>query len=74
MAEINRSKVVDLLNRILAHELADVVRYTHYLLLILGYSGIPIVSWLRTQADESLLHAQLAGEMITLFAYPSLAI
>ena len=38
-------------------------------------SRIPIVSWLREQADESLLHAQQAGEMITLLgAYPSLAI
>jgi Bacterioferritin (cytochrome b1) len=75
MAEINRSEVIDLLNRILEHELAGVVRYTHYSLLVFGYSRIPIVSWLRAQADESLLHAQQAGEMITLLgAYPSLAI
>lgn len=34
---------------------------------------IPIVSWLREQANKSLLHAQRAGEMIThLGAYPSL--
>ena len=51
------------------------VRYTHYSFLVYGYSRIPIVSWLREQASESLLHAQQAGEMIThLGAYPSLTI
>ena len=40
-----------------------------------GYGRIPIVSWLREQADESLVHAQQIGEWITtLGAYPSLAI
>ena len=75
MAELNRDHVVDLLNRILEAELAGVVRYTHYSFLVYGYNRIPIVSWLREQASELLLHAQQAGEMIThLGAYPSLAI
>jgi bacterioferritin len=75
MVEINRNEVVGLLNQILEQELAGVVRYTHYSLLVFGYNRIPIVSWLRDQADESLRHAQQAGEMITLLgAYPSLAI
>jgi bacterioferritin len=75
MAELNRNHVVDLLNRILEAELAGVVRYTHYSFLVYGYNRIPIVSWLREQASESLLHAQQAGEMITHFgAYPSLSI
>jgi len=75
MSEIDRMAVVELLNRILEQELAGVVRYTHYSLLVFGYSRIPIVSWLRDQANESLLHAQQAGEMITLLgAYPSLGI
>jgi bacterioferritin len=75
MNAINQQQVVDVLNRILEQELAGVVRYTHYSFLVFGYSRIPIVSWLREQADESLLHAQQAGEMITLLgAYPSLAI
>src|SRR3954447_4487472 len=75
MAEIDKDKVVDVLNRILEVELAGVVRYTHYSLLVFGYGRIPIVSWLRTQANESLMHAQQAGEMIThLGAHPSLAI
>jgi len=75
MSEFDKQQVVDLLNRILEQELAGVVRYTHYSFLVFGYSRIPIVSWLRDQANESLLHAQQAGEMITLLgAYPSLAI
>lgn len=75
MSDINKEKVVAVLNRILEMELAGVVRYTHYSLLVFGYGRIPIVSWLRQQANESLLHAQQAGELIThLGAYPSLSI
>lgn len=75
MADLDKEKVVGLLNRILESELAGVVRYTHYSFLVFGFSRIPIVSWLRDQASESLIHAQQAGEMITLLgAYPSLGI
>jgi bacterioferritin len=75
MAEIDKDKVVGALNRILEAELAGVVRYTHYSFLVFGFGRIPIVSWLRQQADESLLHAQQVGEWITtLGSYPSLAI
>lgn len=75
MAQFDKTAVVDVLNRILEQELAGVVRYTHYSFLVFGYSRIPIVSWLRSQADEALLHAHQAGEMITLLgAYPSLGI
>jgi bacterioferritin len=75
MKELDKDKAVALLNRILEHELAGVVRYTHYSLLVFGFNRIPIVAWLREQAAESLTHAQQAGEMIThLGAYPSLAI
>jgi bacterioferritin len=75
MAELDKSKAVDLLNRIMEAELAGVVRYTHYSLLVFGFNRIPIVAWLREQAAESLTHAQQAGEMIThLGDYPSLAI
>ena len=57
------------------YELAGVIRYTHYSLLVYGYNRIPIVSWLREQAAESQKHAELAGEMVThLGAYPSLGI
>lgn len=64
-----------LLNKILETELAGVVRYTHYSLMIFGYNRIPIVDWLRSQATESLAHAQQAGELITgLGEHPSLSI
>ena len=75
MSGIDKDRVVTVLNRLLEAELAGVVRYTHYSFLVFGFGRIPIVSWLRGQADESLLHAQQIGEWITtLGAYPSLAI
>ena len=68
-------KVIALLNRIMESELAGVVRYTHYSLMVFGYNRLPIVSWLRAQAEESLTHAHDAGELIThLGGHPSLAI
>jgi bacterioferritin len=70
-----KDKAVAILNQILEEELAGVVRYTHYSLLVFGFGRIPIVSWLRDQANESLVHAQQAGEMITMLgAYPSLQV
>lgn len=72
---IDQQAVIATLNRILEAELAGVVRYTHYSFMVFGYSRIPIVSWLRAQADESLAHAQDAGELITsLGGHPSLKI
>ncbi|MBI1381411.1 MAG: bacterioferritin [Planctomycetaceae bacterium] len=74
-ATLDTDQVVKTLNRILELELAGVVRYTHYSLMVFGYSRIPIVSWLRDQAGESLAHAQQAGERITLLGgHPSLGI
>lgn len=74
-ATLDTDQVVKTLNRILELELAGVVRYTHYSLMVFGYSRIPIVSWLRDQAGESLTHAQQAGERITLLGgHPSLGI
>lgn len=72
---INKEKVLHELNKIMEFELAGVVRYTHYSLMVYGYNRIPIVSWLKEQATESLSHAQEAGEMITAFGgHPSLGI
>lgn len=72
---VNQEEVLKTLNKILEAELAGVVRYTHYSLMIYGYSRIPIVSWLRDQATESMAHAQEAGELITHFGgHPSLGI
>ena len=72
---IDKAAVVAKLNQILEMELAGVVRYTHYSLMVFGYGRIPIVSWLRNEANEALMHAQEAGEMITqIGAHPSLGI
>ena len=63
------------LNKIMELELAGVVKYTHYSLMVYGYNRIPIVSWLKGNADESLVHAHKAGELVTLFGgHPSLKI
>lgn len=77
MAEEKFDKVgaVALLNQILEAELAGVVRYTHYSLMIFGHNRIPIVSWLRGEANTCLSHANEAGELVTHFgAHPSLKI
>jgi bacterioferritin len=72
---IDKDQVIEQLNRVLESELAGVVRYTHYSMMIFGFSRIPIVKWFRDQAAESLQHAQQAGEMVTrLGGHPSLAI
>ena len=43
--------------------------------MVVGYNRIPIVSWMRSQATESLIHANEAGELIThLGGHPSLGI
>jgi bacterioferritin len=73
--KLDTNAVIAALNKILEAELAGVVRYTHYSLMVFGYNRIPIVSWLRDQATESLAHAQQAGELITHFGgHPSLGI
>ena len=73
--EIDKTAVVGLLNEILETELAGVVRYTHYSLMVFGHSRIPIVSWLRGEATVCLSHANEAGEMVThLGEHPSLKI
>lgn len=72
---IDNNAVLTVLNKILETELAGVVRYTHYALMVFGYNRIPIVSWMRGQATESLTHANEAGELIThLGGHPSLGI
>ena len=72
---LDSQAAIGVLNRILELELAGVVRYTHYALMVYGYNRIPIVGWLNAQADESLLHARQAGELITsLGGHPSLGI
>lgn len=77
MAEetFDKAAAVKLLNQIMEAELAGVVRYTHYSLMIYGHNRIPIVSWLRNEANTCLSHANEAGELVTHFGeHPSLKI
>lgn len=72
---LDKPAIVKLLNRILEMELAGVVRYTHYSLMVYGWGRLPLVTWLRDEANSGLLHAQEAGELVThLGEHPSLAI
>jgi bacterioferritin len=75
MNETENQSAVGILNKILELELAGVVRYTHYALMVFGYNRIPIVSWLKSNGDESLMHAHRAGEFVTMLGgHPSLRI
>ncbi|MEQ8437230.1 MAG: ferritin-like domain-containing protein [Ilumatobacter fluminis] len=56
---------VSVLNEIMQAELAGVVRYTHYALVITGPNRLPLVAFMQEQATESLTHAQQAGEILT---------
>ena len=70
--EINSKEVCDILNSIMEYELAGVVRYTHSSMMVSGPYRLPIVTFLKEQAAESLMHAQLAGEKIAgLDGHPS---
>ena len=72
MKEINSELVCNILNEIMEYELAGVVRYTHSAMMVSGPYRLPIVSFLKEQAAESLIHAQQAGELIVgLDGHPS---
>src|SRR3990167_7465152 len=75
MNDQDTQRAVGILNKIMEHELAGVVRYIHYSLMVYCFHRIPIVSWLKGNADESLAHAHKAGELVTLLGgHPSLKI
>ena len=75
MDNIKQSEAINALNHIMELELAGVVKYTHYALMVYGYNRIPIVSWLKANASEGLDHAHKAGELVTLMGgHPSLKI
>ena len=72
MRKIDNKCVCEILNSIMEYELAGVVRYTHSLIMVTGPYRIPIVEFLKSQANESLVHAQQAGEILTgLEGHPS---
>jgi bacterioferritin len=75
MQDLDQEKAIDALRTIMEFELAGVVRYTHYALMVTGPNRIPIVDFFKAQATESLLHAQQVGEILTgLEGHPSLQI
>ncbi len=70
--DLDLQRTSAILNEILQAELAGVVRYTHSSLMVVGPNRIPLVTFLKAQATESLLHAQQVGEILTgLGGHPS---
>ena len=63
--DLDRDDTIKTLNEIVELELAGAVRYTQYSLMVFGHARIPIISWMRQQASEALMHATLAGEEVT---------
>jgi len=73
--DMDKDAVVSVLNEIMEMELAGVVRYTHYSLMVFGHNRLPLVEFLRSEAQEAMAHATQAGEMVThLGHHPSLSI
>ena len=64
MLDLTIDKTCALLNSIMECELAGVVRYA-LLLMVSGPYRIPIVQFMKAQANESLVHAQQVGEILT---------
>ncbi|MFL2679602.1 MAG: bacterioferritin [Alphaproteobacteria bacterium] len=72
MKNINLKKTLSTLNEIMKYELAGVVKYTHFALMVTGPNRIILDKFFKTQAEESLQHAQQAGELLTgLGGHPS---
>ncbi len=72
MQDLDTDLTCRILNTIMEYELAGVVRYTHYSIMVTGPYRIPIVQFMKEQATESLLHAQQVGELLTgLEGHPS---
>ena len=72
MQDLDTDRTFSILNSIMEYELAGVVRYTHYSLMVTGPYRIPIVQFMKDQALESLMHAQQVGELLTgLEGHPS---
>ncbi len=72
MKEINIDQAISILNDILEYELAGVVKYTHFALMVTGPNRLTLDKFFKSQATESLEHAQQAGELLTgLGGHPS---
>ena len=72
MDNVDREKVISILNEIMKYELAGVVRYTHSALMVVGPYRESLVSYFNGQSSESLTHAQSAGDLlVSLGGHPS---
>ena len=72
LQNIDQKKINSILNEIMEYELAGVVKYTHFALMVTGPSRLILDKFFKSQAEESLLHAQQAGELLTgLGGHPS---
>ena len=58
-------EVLELLDKIYQTEVAGITQYLHFSFMIMGYNRIPIQSWFRSNATESMTHATTIGEKIT---------
>ena len=67
MKDLNLNKAVSLLNNILEYELAGVVKYTHFALMVTGPNRLILDKFFKGQASESLDHAQQAGELYVVY-------
>ena len=72
MKNLDVKKTIKILNEILEYELAGVVKYTHFALMVAGPNRIILDRFFKAQATESLEHAQQSGELLTgLGGHPS---
>ena len=65
MKHLDNDKTISILNDILEYELAGVVKYTHFALMVAGPNRLILDKFFKAQATESLQHAQQAGELLT---------
>jgi len=73
MNDTETKKAIVVLNNIMKIELASVMRYTQYSIMVYGYNKIPIVIWMKSNIQEGLIHAHKAGKLVTLLGgHPSL--
>lgn len=62
--QFHKDTAINYLQQILEFELAGVVRYTTYSLIVHNNGQNEIVDFLREQAEESLFHSQKVGEVL----------
>lgn len=75
LQQIDNDKVCKFLDKVISHELAGVIRYTHYSIMVTGTARLSLVNFFKQQAAESLTHAQQAGDILTgLGGHPSMKV